>query len=205
LSKVLKSSLLASLSWLKHGFGTRHALVSQEGMASLTQVHSAIVLPAQAEGCAGEGDALIANTPGVIASVRTADCLPILLADTRTLSVAAIHAGWRGSASRIAEATLERMRAAFGTRPEDVSAAVGPGIGGCCYEVGDEVRVRFGLEGRGLLDLADVNRRQLIEAGVDPARIELLPLCTFCNPELFHSWRRDREKSSRMISYIGVR
>ena len=89
------------------------------------------------------GDALITREPGVLLVVQTADCIPILLADTKNRAVAAIHSGWRGTAQRIAEKTLGRMQMEFGTRPQDVIAALGPGIGGCCYEVGHEVVKEF--------------------------------------------------------------
>ena len=88
-------------------------------------------------------DALITRQPGVLLVVQTADCVPILLADTRTRAVAAIHSGWRGTLRRIAEKTLGRMRIEFGTRPEHVIAAIGPAIGRCCYEVGSDVAREF--------------------------------------------------------------
>jgi purine-nucleoside/S-methyl-5'-thioadenosine phosphorylase / adenosine deaminase len=90
-----------------------------------------------------EGDALFTREPGILLAVQTADCLPILLADTRRRAVAAIHSGWRGTLRRIAQKTLGRMRMEFGTRPEDVTAALGPGIGRCCYEVGSDVACEF--------------------------------------------------------------
>jgi purine-nucleoside/S-methyl-5'-thioadenosine phosphorylase / adenosine deaminase len=90
-----------------------------------------------------KGDALFTREPGVLLAVQTADCVPIVLADTRLRAVAAIHAGWRGTLRRIAAKTLGRMRMEFGTRPEDVIAALGPGIGRCCYEVGGDVAREF--------------------------------------------------------------
>src|SRR3984885_14392061 len=115
---------------------------------ALRQIHSDIVhVVSAAETRQGEqalqGDALITREPGVLLTIQTADCIPILLADTRQRSVAAIHSGWRGTAQRIAEKTLGRMRMEFGTRPQDVIAAIGPGIGQCCYEVGHEVIKEF--------------------------------------------------------------
>ena len=92
---------------------------------------------------APQGDALFTRDPGILLAVQTADCIPILLADTKRRAVAAIHAGWRGTLSRIAAKTLGRMQMEFGTRPEDVVAALGPGIGRCCYEVGSEVARDF--------------------------------------------------------------
>jgi polyphenol oxidase len=115
---------------------------------ALRQIHSDIVhVVSAAETRQGEqalqGDALITREPGVLLTIQTADCIPILLADTRQRSVAAIHSGWRGTAQRVAEKTLGRMQMEFGTRPQDVIAALGPGIGGCCYEVGHEVVKEF--------------------------------------------------------------
>lgn len=189
----------ALLSAFPHGFGTRREPTSQEGTASLKQIHSAICLRADAPGHAGEGDALIANRVAV--SVRTADCLPILLADPTHGAVAAIHAGWRGTAAHIVRAAIDRMRAEFGSNPRDILAAIGPGIGVCCYDVGEEVARQFGRETAGRIDLAEANRLQLIEAGVE--KIDVLGLCTFCDAARFHSFRREKNRAGRMISYIA--
>ena len=114
----------------------------------LRQIHSDIIHVvgrqqfARGDG-APNGDALITREPGVLLTVQTADCIPILLADTKKRAVAAIHSGWRGTVQRIAEKTLGRMQMEFGTNPRDVVAAIGPGIGGCCYEVGHEVVKEF--------------------------------------------------------------
>jgi YfiH family protein len=117
---------------------------SKMRVAALRQIHSDIVHVVGATAFpqgeqAPKGDALITRAPGVLLTIQTADCIPILLADTRQHAVAAIHSGWRGTAQRVAEKTLGRMQMEFGTRPQDVIAALGPGIGGCCYEVGHEV------------------------------------------------------------------
>ena len=116
----------------------------------------------------GEGDALLEDQPGSVVAVKTADCIPILLVDERRRAVAAVHAGWRGTAARIAADAVAAMGERFGTRPEDLHAAIGPGIGACCYEVGPEVAAQFGGQGRGHIDLTAANRRQLEEAGVTP-------------------------------------
>jgi hypothetical protein len=173
-------------------------------MASLKQIHSAVVLMAVWPRPSGEGDALIANRPGLAASVRTADCYPILLADAATHAVAAIHAGWRGTAAGVVRATIARMGVEFGTRAEDLWAAIGPGIGECCYQVGEEVARQFGRASAGRIDLAAANRHQLLEAGVAEERIDSLGLCTFCDAARFHSYRRDKNDAGRMISYIRV-
>jgi len=202
---VLTSPLLDGLPWLEHGFGTRAGPLTQEGMVSLKQIHSSLSLVAdRPEGCVGEGDALITAEPGRTVSVRTADCFPILLADPRHRAVAAVHAGWRGTAARVVIETLRRMRVEFGTEPSDLWAAIGPGIGACCYHVGADVARRFGMDGAGRLDLAAENIRQLAEAGVQPVRIDHLQACTSCDAERFHSWRRDHHEAGRMISFIAV-
>ena len=151
----------------------------------------------------GEADALLEDRPGAVVAVKTADCIPVLLADERRHAVAAVHAGWRGTAAGIAARAVEAMTARFGSNPADLHAAVGPGIGACCYEVGPEVAAQFGLEGRVHLDLPAENRRQLANSGIPTGRIYVSGLCTMCRPE-FHSFRRDREAAGRMYSFIGI-
>lgn len=129
--------------------------VNAGGMAAVTlrQFHSDVVhlvdraetaqAKKSAPGDAPKADALITREPGMLLIVQTADCIPILLADTKNRAVAAIHSGWRGTLGAIAEKALGRMRMEFGTKPADVIAALGPGIGRCCYEVGSEVAKEF--------------------------------------------------------------
>ncbi len=147
---------------------------------------------------------MLENVPGHLAGIKTADCMPILLVDEEHRS-GCVHAGWRGTVSGIARAALGRMREEFGTRPALVHAAIGPGIGKCCYEVGPEVAVQFGATGRAKIDLAEANRRLLLEAGVPGAQIHAAGLCTMCGVEDFHSYRRDKERAGRMLSVVGVR
>lgn len=202
-SPVIYSCLLSELDWLEHGFGTRAAPLSQQGMATLKQIHSAVVLNADAPGLIGEGDALVTDRAGVTVSVRTADCYPILLVDTDTRVIAAIHAGWRGTASGIVRAALQKMNALKPGNIHHTVAAIGPGIGACCYEVGEDVARRFGQHA-GRLDLAEANRRQLIDAGVPGRNIDVLQDCTFCDAEQFHSYRRDKDQVGRMISFVAI-
>lgn len=121
---------------------------SKMRVVALRQIHSDIIhMVGAADLPQGEqalqGDALITREAGVLLTIQTADCIPILLADTKRRAVVVIHSGWRGTVQRIAEKALGRMRMEFGTRPEDVIAALGPGIGRCCYEVGHEVVKEF--------------------------------------------------------------
>jgi hypothetical protein len=109
----------------------------------LTLAADSSAIGVSSNGQATHGDGMISNEPGLLLSVQTADCIPILLADPKQQALAAIHAGWRGTLQRIAMKAVGRMRMEFGTQPENVVAAIGPGIGPCCYEVGPEVAREF--------------------------------------------------------------
>ena len=175
---------------------------------TIHQVHSACVVTNHGRPARGEsGDALIENTPGIAIGVKTADCVPILLADPAHRVIAAVHAGWRGTAASIVQATIRAMGREFGTRPEDVHAAIGPSIGGCCFEVGPEVAREFGViaTGRVHLDLRGMNAKQLESAGLLSANISVAEECTKCRPAEYHSYRRDKEAAGRMISWIRIR
>jgi hypothetical protein len=111
-------------------------------LVTLRQIHSDLIWCADREH-PDAGDGLITASTGILLAVRTADCLPILLADTRRRAVAVLHAGWRGTLHRIAEKGVGEMRRCFGSRPEDLYTAIGPGIRKCCYEVGEELREQF--------------------------------------------------------------
>lgn len=213
-SGTLISPLLAELSWLDHGFGTRHSPVPEGPMATVKQIHSGEVIAAEGRsGLLGEADALVSATPGIRVSVKTADCVSILLADAGKRAVAAVHAGWRGTEKRIVARAIARMTELFGTAPKDVYAAIGPAIGKCCFEVGPEVARQFafwrpelaGAVEKTHLDLEAANQSQLEAAGVRPDRIDCASLCTVCTNELFFSFRKEREAAGRMISWISVR
>ncbi len=113
-------------------------------LVTLKQVHSDLIhVVTSAEPARLTGDGLITNIPGIALAVMTADCLPVLLVDRKNKAVGAFHAGWRGTVQRIAEKGLGIMRHEFGTRPQNVFAAIGPGIQQCCYEVGEELKSQF--------------------------------------------------------------
>jgi hypothetical protein len=200
---------LEDIPWIEHGFGTRHSAdwTPPERTATLRQIHSDRVVVADSPGARiAEGDAMITDRAGVLLAVRTADCLPILLADERRRLVAAVHAGWRGTVARIVLATVEELAGKFGCRPQDLRVAIGPGIGPCCYEVGPEVTVQFdpSVSNGRTIDLLAANRRQLETAGVPPERIVAAAVCTRCEAAEFHSWRRN-PGHDRMLSAIGIR
>ena len=166
-------------------------------------------------------DALATDLPGVLLGVKTADCVPVVIGDPRTGACAAVHAGWRGTLAGIVRHALARMSEEFGTRPEDVRAAIGPAALACCYEVGPEVVEAFREkvknadalftptdEGRALVDLHRANLEQLADSGVRRERVHTLPLCTICRPEDFFSYRRDKKlqgRTGRLLSVIGRR
>lgn len=206
--QVYRVTELDALPWLVHGFGTRQSDIPAlfANLATVKQIHSAIVVAADGRcGILGDGDALLEERPGAVVAIKTADCMPILLVDDRHRAVAAVHAGWRGTVAHILDAAVEAMRRQFDTAPADLHAAIGPGIGKCCYEVGPEVAAQFGEQGRAHISLTDVNRTQLLALGVTPERIYASNLCTMCLAEEFHSFRRDAERAGRLYSFAGIR
>ncbi len=212
---VYRAAIFDGFPWLEHGFGTRecHGWPDRSRLVTLHQMHSDRVVCIRGDapsGRAGEGDALVTAQAGILVGVRTADCVPVLIADPVRRVVAAVHAGWRGAAAGITRKAIETMRSKFGSEPGDLVAAIGPAIGPCCYEVGPEVSERFAplfperadLNGRARIDLSEANRRQMIAEGVLETHIATGAPCTFCTPTL-HSYRRDRSHG-RMVSAIGI-
>jgi YfiH family protein len=116
-------------------------------LVTARQIHSDIVVrvddPDARRSAPPEADGLLTRQPGFLLAIQTADCIPVLVADRKRRAVGAFHAGWRGTVKRIVESGVERMRVEFGSSPEDMVAAIGPGIGHCCYAVGDEVLSAF--------------------------------------------------------------
>lgn len=206
--EVFRAETLERSFWLEHGFGTRLSPswpdTPATHLATVKQTHSDRVLLVESSGLQGEGDAMISSVPGIALAIRTADCLPILIADLRNCAVAAIHAGWRGVVSEIVPKAIQAMHRQFGSNPEDLIVAIGPGIGPCCFEVGPEVSVQFGLSGRTKVDLVETMCRQLRRNGVREGQISAIGLCSYCGPTLFESYRRDRDAAGRMVAMIGV-
>jgi len=148
-------------------------------------------------------DALITNVPGICLIVMVADCVPLVLFDPVKKVSAVIHAGWRGTVKNITSNTVQTMGKAFGCNPTDIIAGIGPSIGPCCYEVGDDVtrlvEQNFGTtegflvthkdKAKPHFDLWSANFKQLIDNGVRASNIETAGLCTRCNPEIFFSSR----------------
>jgi polyphenol oxidase len=214
--------------------GHLHALAAGIGaghVVLLTQVHGNDVATIRSESPLPsdrpKADAIVSNAPGVAVSVRVADCVPLLIADATTGAVAAVHAGWRGTAARVAPAAIETMHREFGARAEDLVVAIGPSIRRCCYEVGSDVVDAFAAAGHERylidrwftappsrpgsdrptlrLDVASANRDQLILAGVREESIYDCGLCTAMHLDVLTSYRVERDKAGRLFAVIARR
>lgn len=161
------------------------------------------------------GDGLTTDRPHILIGVSTADCVPVLLFDPIRKAVSAVHAGWRGTVLNIAGRAVEKMGLMYGSRPEELLAGIGPCIGPCCYEVGNDVwenierdypdwkeAVLNDKEGKAKLDLVLLNKLQLLDAGLRAENISFSGLCTACLPTLFYSFRRDKKRVGHMTSGI---
>ena len=197
--------LPAPAAWLKQVHGARVL----EARDAVGNAQSAAGNAADASG-APEADASVARGPGAICVVKAADCLPVLLADAQGTVVGAAHAGWRGLAAGVIEATVEAMRA----RPDALLAWLGPAIGPKAYEVGEEVRAAFLARdaalaaafaphrpGHWLLDLYAAARQRLAARGVK--RVYGGGFCTYSEPARFPSWRRDRSRE-RIAAFVWL-
>lgn len=224
---------------IRHFFGTRqHALgltmevgvpcqgvqgaVPTAWLLSVKQVHGTEVLVVDralipADRFTGGWDAVVTNQPGLMVAVRTADCVPVLMHDSKRGVVAAIHAGWRGAVAGIVPNTLGLLQSRFGSRPDHVRVSIGPSAGVCCYEVDEPVLeslrrqwgdwenvVRSRRNGNAHLDLKALVRAQALRAGVPPHSITTVNLCTICHEELFFSYRREGKVNGTMLSAIGM-
>ncbi len=164
-----------------------------------------------------QADAMITRAPGIAIGVETADCVPLLLVDPASRSVAAVHAGWKSTVKKIVALTVKKMRDEFGSAPEDMIAAIGPTIGPECYEVDEPVmgpvREAFPFwekiatprtAGRWSLDLVQINRNQLLLAGLPEGNIHTLGQCTSCRRDLFYSYRAEG-RTGRILSVIMIK
>ncbi len=158
-----------------------------------------------------QADALLTEKAGLPVGVFSADCLPILLWSEKT--VAAVHAGWRGSLLNIAAETVKAFSRDYGQAPQVVHAALGPCIGSCCLEMGQDVydsfvnaneayKQFFHKKEKWHLDIVALNKHQLIEAGLNEQNIEVCGKCTYCNEKDFFSFRRQRRRNGSMFSFV---
>lgn len=206
--------------------------VGARAVAMAKQVHGSTVVVVRdgdtPPSAAPEADAFVSSSRDVAVAIRVADCVPLLMADRTRGVVAAVHAGWRGTAARAAVAALDALEREFGTTPADIVAAIGPTIGACCYEVGTELVDAFAAAGherylidrwflapapprgsrerpRLRLDVAGANRDQLLLAGVPEEQIYSSDLCTAMHLEVLTSYRAEKAAAGRLAGVIRAR
>lgn len=195
-------------------------------MAMCNQVHGDLVHNVTTADCkidpytkvGLEADGLMTAIPGIALVVFCSDCIPVLLYDPKRKVIAALHAGWRGTAAGIVTNAVTQMNRIYGTDPSDLLAAIGPGIDKCCFETHEDVPnamtaalagnalpfIQLKENGKFSVDLKGINARRLELAGVDPDHIALCPECTCCQPELFWSHRRQGTQRGSMAAVIQL-
>jgi YfiH family protein len=197
-----------------------HRLI--ESVARLSMPHQAIqVHESGLLWCRGKGkthqqqaDILMTDQPDTAVCVRVADCLPILLAEPESGIVAAVHAGWRGTAAGIVKHAIQSMLE-HGAKSKKMLASLGPCIGSCCFAIGKDTADALTSSAAGAAafidhasgthaDLAEINRLQLLEAGLGESHIELNRACTACEHERFFSFRRDGKRAGRQLAVVAI-
>jgi YfiH family protein len=200
--RLFEAEYILATAWQVHGDGIK--MVGDLNSAAATEE---------------KFDALVSSLPGILVGVKTADCVPVLIADPRTKAFAAVHSGWRGTVRSIVRKAIDRLVHDFDSRSEDLVAAIGPAACGRNYEVGPEVIAQFEAgfstcgkylkptrDGHAFIDLIAVNRDQMLDAGIDSETIYTAPLCTMERPDLFFSYRVEKHtygKTGRLMSVIG--
>lgn len=212
-------SVLANWDKLSATFG-----IPLENFLVLNQVHGDNILTIQPHGDyftsreALDYDAMVTTRTNLAIGIKTADCVPVFLVDRAKKVVAAVHAGWRGTALGIAAKVVGVMQNAYGSLPSDILAAIGPSIGACCYEVDESVADHFRQhrkaadfllpgkrKNRWMLDLTKANRGQLLDCGIPAANIEAAKLCTACRQEVFFSHRGSGGVTGRQINFLMIK
>jgi YfiH family protein len=199
--------------------------VAPDRLLRLQQVHGASVVVrrtgAPLEHARPAADIIVSDDPGVAVAIQTADCVPLLIADSVTGAVGAAHAGWRGLAAGVPQAAVRAMHEQFGAKPRDLIVAIGPAISAARYEVDGQVRSRFEAAfdppridrwfprqtrpGHWEFDGWSAAVDQVVDAGVPGAQIYVAGVCTSEHPEFFCSYRRDGRHTGRMAAAIRAR
>ena len=158
------------------------------------------------------GDAVLTDRNDVLLSVSVADCLPVFMVNPKRKIIGMIHAGWRGTLLGIARRTIRDAKDRFGCEPGEFTLLFGPCIRSCCYRVSNQVAILFDgncisrrRDGTSMLNLVRANLKQFTDCGVIENKIFVIDACTFCNKELFCSYRRDKENAGRMIGCLGLK
>ncbi|HMQ49905.1 MAG TPA: peptidoglycan editing factor PgeF [Saprospiraceae bacterium] len=190
----------------------QHLGINKDRLASSHQVHDNKVLHVETPGHFEGYDALITNQPDVFLAVTIADCTPILIFDPIKKSIAAVHAGWRGTVKQVVRAAIDEITKAFGTNPGHCFAYVGTCIDGDSYEVDHEVASHFPASckkalpnNKFLVDLKVANKLQLLKAGIPQSQIAISPYSTFLDNEHFFSHRKEKGLTGRMMAVIGLK
>jgi len=181
-----------------------------QAIGYLNQIHSDLIW--NFDGNIKDGDALVTNKVKTAIGVFTADCVPVILVDTKKGAIAAIHSGWKGTKALIVSKTVERLQENYGSRAEDIRVYIGPHIGGCCYEVSRELLEEFTSEdiysnikisNDNKLDLEKCILAQLEEKGIKVENISTTNTCTACNKQYeLYSYRNSENKQGRMFSFV---
>lgn len=185
--------------------------IDESNLASSYQVHGTEILIANEPQRATGYDAVITNKINLFVAVTIADCTPVLIYDKHTHALSAIHAGWRGTASKIVERTLSEMQKNFGTIGEDCFAYIGTCISKNAFEVGGEVAEQFDKDfvqfnetkQKHYVDLKAANLQQLQQFGIPSSQIEIAETCTVHNNDSYFSYRKENGKTGRMLAVIG--
>ncbi len=236
--KILKSSLLSGLN---HFFTTRETVIKtkepnfeklvddnkkevcdflgivEENFIHPSQTHTSHIEVAQiGKNLYPDTDGLILTNKEQAIYLNFADCTPVIIYDPIKHIGAVSHAGWRGTAGKIASKTVEKMANEFGSNPANLKCAIGPAISFCCYNVGEEVLQKMKetvenfdslseiRQGNIYINLKGINRQQLIEVGVKPENIDVCPYCTVCNNDLFFSYRNENATTNRHSAVIKL-
>jgi YfiH family protein len=218
---------LEKVPYLIHGFGTRkwedndyhnRPEWKEFKLVFLDQIHSNIIhvidsIPEEKL----KGDAMITGLPFLLLIIKTADCLPVLVVDEAQKVIAAVHSGWRGTSKRVVQKAIQRMKDQYGCHPSSLLVALGPCIAPECYEVGENVYQSFEEGGlsteffrnhplrrkKYLFDLKGANVSQMVSVGVEEKNVFSSGICTHCQESL-PSFRRDKDKAGRTLSFIGM-
>ncbi len=212
------SQILSSLEGIEHSFGEKGDLPPQ-GVITLKQVHGTATLLVETGKENGDAgfDIVMTKQKNIPIGIRTADCQSLLAVDPEAHVIAAIHAGWKGTVQRATEVGIQKM-IDLGARAERIRVALGPSMLKSCYEVEEDVASQFQKqfpdwpeileqksEKKWLLDVALTNKKQLLKMGIKSENIDHLDYCTHCDPQRLESFRRDGDRSGRMVSWIKVK
>lgn len=217
---MLQSKKLLKFKLLKHYFlnsqDTRNVycfVKKTDKILFCKQIHGKAIAHIPSDFDLDQCDGMITRQCGIFLAIKTADCIPLLLYDTASATIAAVHAGWRGLYKGIVSKVIEDMEKMH-SKKKDIVCAIGPHIGMCCYTISKErlyllekvlphINFQRVKEGKIYIDLAKIAYQQLRQSGVPTDNIDIFNICTKCNKE-YDSYRRDGESSARMLSLIGL-